>query len=202
MKILIAEDEAVTALMLEAALQKWGHEPMTVHDGDAALAVLSGPEPPPLAILDWMMPGLSGPEIVQRVRQMAPPLPPYLILCTSLSGKAQVVAGLDAGANDYITKPFDIAEVRSRVAVGARMVELQQALANRVQELETALAEVRTLSGLLPICAGCKRIRDDRGYWQQVDAYLHAHTNVKITHGICPKCARELYPDLFNAEGK
>ncbi len=141
MKILIAEDEAVTALMLEAALQKWGHEPMTVHDGDAALAVLSGPEPPPFALLDWMMPGLSGPEVARRVRQMAPPFPPYLILCTSLSGKAQVVAGLDAGANDYVTKPFDIAELHARLRVGLRMVELQQALADANTGLERKVAE-------------------------------------------------------------
>ena len=91
-------------------------------------------------------------------------------------------------ADDYIVKPFDWNELRARLRIGARIVGLQQTLAARVSELQVALANVRTLKGLLPICAYCKRVRDDKDYWQQIEQYVGDHSQAEFSHGICPEC--------------
>jgi diguanylate cyclase (GGDEF)-like protein len=124
MRILIAEDDVVTARLLRALLDSWGFDVITVTDGVSALAVLQTADPPRLAILDWMMPGLDGPEVCRRARAHRPDLPMYLILVTSREARRDVVAGLDAGANDYIVKPPDPEELRSRLKVGIRVLDL------------------------------------------------------------------------------
>jgi response regulator RpfG family c-di-GMP phosphodiesterase len=112
-------------------------------------------------------------------------------------GQEDLVTGLDAGADDYITKPFDFEELRARVRVGVRMVRLQQSLAARVSQLEEALANVRVLQGLLPICLYCKKIRDDQNYWQQVDKYIGDHSQARFSHGVCPDCyERVVKPEI------
>jgi response regulator RpfG family c-di-GMP phosphodiesterase len=119
----------------------------------------------------------------------------YVILLTANSARKDVIAGLESGADDYITKPFEWDELRARVRIGSRIVSLQQALGERVQELQHALSNVRTLGGLLPICAYCKRIRDDRDYWKQIEQYLAEHSNARFSHGICPECLKVHLPE-------
>jgi sigma-B regulation protein RsbU (phosphoserine phosphatase) len=196
-RILIAEDDAVSRRLLEASLPRWGYEVVTTGDGQAAWEALQRPDAPRLALLDWMMPHLPGPEVCRRVRAVATAERPYLILLTGRGEKADVVAGLDSGADDYLTKPFDREELRARLQAGRRLIELQRSLAERVRELEQALVQVRHLQRLLPICCYCKRIRGDGDYWQQVEAYLAAHAEVRFSHSICPDCwARTVAPDL------
>ena len=115
-------------------------------------------------------------------------------MLTAKDGKTDVIAGLDAGANDYLAKPFDAGELRARVEVGRRMVELQAQLAESVSELQTALEHVKTLRGIVPICAHCKKIRDDQGYWSQVEVYVRDHSEAEFSHGICPECIKRFYP--------
>lgn len=203
MRILIAEDDFTTRTMLKAVLTRFKYEVTAVADGQTALTTLSDPQAPRLALLDWMMPGLDGAEVCRQLRAVPTAEPPYLILLTARTDKQDIVSGLDAGANDYIVKPYDIAELQARLAVGARMVELQAALARRMAEredlitqLQTALAEVKTLSGIIPICAGCKKIRDDGGFWGQVEAYISSRSLAKFSHGLCPECTDRLYPEL------
>jgi CheY-like chemotaxis protein len=143
---------------------------------------------PTLAILDWMMPFMDGPDICRRVRAELPDANMYLLLVTAREGRSDVIAGLDAGADDYIIKPFDPEELRARVAVGTRVLGLQHKLGERVTELEAALSNVKQLRGLLPICSYCKRIRGDNQYWQQVEGYIAAHSDAQFSHGICPTC--------------
>jgi diguanylate cyclase (GGDEF)-like protein len=125
MRILIAEDDLVTARLLRALLDSWGFEVVTVTDGISALAVLQTPDAPRLAILDWMMPGLDGPEVCRRARAYRPGVPMYLILVTSREARRDVVAGLDAGADDYVVKPPDPEELRSRLKAGIRVLALE-----------------------------------------------------------------------------
>ena len=191
-KILIAEDDAVSRRVLEATLVKFGYDVVVAGDGAQAWALLEGEDAPRLAILDWMMPEIDGLEICRRLRLIPTATPPYLILLTAKSSKEDVVTGLDAGANDYLTKPFDRAELRARVQVGAHVLELQSNLGDRVRELEEALAQVKQLEGLLPICSYCKKIRDEQNFWQRVDSYLSEHTDVMFSHGICPDCYRDV----------
>jgi diguanylate cyclase (GGDEF)-like protein len=125
MRILVAEDDLVTARLLRALLDSWGFEVVTVTDGISALAVLQTADAPRLAILDWMMPGLDGPEVCRRARAHRPGVPMYLILVTSREARRDVVAGLDAGADDYVVKPPDPEELRSRLKAGIRVLALE-----------------------------------------------------------------------------
>jgi CheY-like chemotaxis protein len=200
MKVLIAEDDLIPCRMLAAALAGWGYEVTAAADGLEAWRALQGPDAPRLAVLDWQMPGLDGTEVCRRLRRQAAAEPTYVILLTARSGKEDVVAGLDAGANDYVTKPFDRAELHARVRVGSQVVALQRSLAARVRELEEALGQVKQLQGLLPICCYCKKIRDDQNYWQQVDGYLSAHSDVRFSHGICPDCWKGQIEPFLDAD--
>ena len=188
MKILIADDDRVSRRLLEARLLKDGHEVIVAEEGNQAWGALQEDPTIPLAILDWNMPGMTGPEICGRAREIKTDQPTYLILLTSRDSRQDIVSGLDAGANDYVTKPFDFDELRARVQVGERVLHLQKALAGRVKELEEALTNVKMLQGLLPICLYCKKIRDDHNYWQQLDKYVADHTEARFSHGICPEC--------------
>ena len=195
MRILIAEDDRTSRDMLRAVLEKVGHEVVQVTGGRAALETMQGSCAPRLAILDWMMPDIDGPEICRRLRDSENPEPPYIIMLTTRSGRDDVIEGLTAGANDYLCKPFDPRELHARIEVGRRMLEMQSRLIGTVRKLRGALDQVKVLRGILPICARCKKIRNDDGYWEQVDVYMRQHTDVEFSHGICPECIAELYPD-------
>jgi phosphoserine phosphatase RsbU/P len=199
MRILVAEDDAVTRRLLEATLRKFGWEVITAEDGEAAWRILTsfeGKDLPELVLLDWMMPRLEGPALCRRLRETPGFELTYVILLTSRSGKEDLSTGLAAGANDYIAKPFHPVELEARVRVGERMIKLQSSLTDRVKELEAALADVRRLQGLLPICAYCKKVRNETDYWQQVDSYLAEHTDVTLTHGVCPDCYDRIMKEI------
>lgn len=196
MRILIAEDDATSRIVLATVLTKDGYDVTATDDGGAAWEVLQKPDAPRLAILDLMMPGIDGLELVRRVRAIPSVAPPYLIIVSTKSEKVDVIAALDAGANDYLTKPFDPGELRARIEVGRRMIEMRFELNEKVEELSQALAEVRTLKGIVPICANCKNVRDDQGYWNRVETYLNEHTEADFTHAVCPDCMKRLYPQF------
>lgn len=174
MRILIADDDRMSTVMLGRTLEKWGFEVVVVHDGAAAWEAIVGAEPPALAVVDWMMPGLDGIELCRRIRATPLPSPVYVILLTARTSRQDLVAGLEAGADDYLTKPFDPDELRARIHVGVRTIGL--------------IANIKRLKGLLPICATCKRIRSGQGYWQQVESYITEHSDAIFSHGICPTC--------------
>jgi len=196
MKVLVADDDATTRKSLELFLAKAGYDVTIVDNGGKALDRLLDPDGPMIALLDWEMPELNGIEVCREVRQQATGAQPYLILLTTRDAQEDIVAGLDAGANDYITKPAGRNELKARISVGVRVVQLQNALAGRVRELENALAHVKTLQGLLPICSFCHKIRDDGDVWQQLETYVEEHSEADFSHGICPECMEKHYPDI------
>ena len=188
MKILMAEDDEVSRRVLQETLTAWGHEVVITQNGTEAWSILQREDAPRLAILDWMMPGMDGTEVCRRVRQKQSATPTYIIILTAKSGKADMVEGLVAGANDYIIKPFDREKLRTRIQVGATVVELQQNLAGRAVELAEALAQVKRLQGIVPICSYCKQVRNAQNYWQQAECDLSGDSAAQFSHGVCPSC--------------
>lgn len=195
MRVLIAEDDLTSRTMLMAVLKKIGHEVVTTANGAEALETMLKPDAPRIAILDWMMPQMDGVEVVRRLRAVATDQPPYLLMLTTKSETADIVAALDAGADDYLVKPFHPAELRARVNVGQRITEIQSQLATRIQELHQALTHIKVLQGIIPICMHCKKIRNDAGYWEQVEAYITRNSNALFSHAICPDCLQKHYPE-------
>ena len=197
LRVLVVDDEPGIRRLIQTSLRGWGYEVLAASTGEEALAILEREDAPALAILDWTMPGMDGLELCRRVRELPKPLKPYLIFVTARARTQDIVTGLTAGADDYIVKPFQRDELHARVRVGERLLELQATLADRVKELEDALARVKLLHGLLPICSYCKKVRDDRNYWQQVEGYIEEHSEAQFTHGICPDCrAKYVDPEL------
>lgn len=185
---LVADDDRVTAAVLAASLRRWNFDVTLAHNGEDAWNVICGPTMPSLAILDWMMPGIDGVTLCSRIRARPECSHMYVILLTSRDSSADIVVGLEAGADEYLVKPFDSNELRARVKTGARVVSLQHRLADKIAALEVTLANVKQLRGLLPMCSYCKSIRNDGDYWQQLEAYIADHSDAEFSHGICPTC--------------
>ena len=184
MRILIADDDRSSTLMLGRTLEQWGFTVDVAQNGTAAWECITGSQPPAIAVIDWMMPGLDGIELCTRIRATKLASPVYVILLTSRNSRQDLVAGLEAGADDYLTKPFDPDELRARIHVGQRTLGL--------------MANIKQLSGLLPICSYCKRIRSDNDYWEQVEGYISEHTDARFSHGICPTCMVKVLEDIDN----
>ncbi len=157
MKILIAEDDTVSRTMLQAVLTKWGYTVLSTEDGDTAFETFQQEDPPQLALLDWEMPGLSGPDLCSRLRQCKDKDPLYLILLTSRNNSEDLVQGLEAGADDYVVKPYNMAELQARINVGRRMIVLQNQMRERERlqgVLEMAGAICHELNQPLQIVSG------------------------------------------------
>lgn len=197
MRAILADDDTLHQRLLAATLTRWGFTPEVTGDGCRALELLTAADGPCLALIDWVMPGLEGPDLVRRLRELPRQHLYYVILLSAHSATDDVIAGLRAGADDYVTKPFEPDELFARLQVGVRVLSLQQSLAAKVAELADALASVRQLQGLLPICSYCKNVRTDDNYWQNLEHYLVRHTGLQLSHGICPGCYRDVVePEL------
>ena len=146
MRALIADDDRGTTAILSKQLQRWQVEVAVAHDGMAAWNVLNDGQAPSLALIDWMMPGVDGPELCRRIRATPALSHLYVIMLTGRDSRADMVMGLDAGADDYIVKPFDAEELRARVHTGIRVATLQERLAERVAELQAARDELARLA--------------------------------------------------------
>jgi len=192
MRVLVAEDDSVNHELLTRLVAEWGHTVVSVPDGAQAWDHLRREGAPTVALLDWLMPKMTGPEVIRNVRALPLPIRPYLLLLTSRDDPQDVVAGLRSGASDYIVKPFNVDELHARLEIGVQNVTLQKQVADRVHELEAALTHVRRLQGLLPICVYCKKIRDDKNYWRGVENYLMENAEVHFTHSVCPDCVQQV----------
>jgi len=195
MKILIAEDDAVSRKLLQHTLTTWNYEVLPATSGVQALALLTTENPPSLAIIDWMMPEMDGIELIRNIReteaQSLAGNSAYLILLTAAQTKEGLVNAFEAGADDYLTKPFDKDELRSRLKAATRILTLQKEAALRIAQLEASFASIKQLQALLPMCSYCRKIRqveNDQNYWSQLETYVSQHTDTQFSHGICPDC--------------
>lgn len=202
MRILIAEDDPISRKVLEATLIKWNYEVLVAGDGVQAWQIIQRDNSLDLAILDWMMPGMAGVEICRKVRELPAMQALYIILLTAKGDRKDIIEGLEAGADDYLVKPFDHGELKARLQAGIRIVELQKKLAERIKELEEAASHIKTLQGLLPICSYCKKIRNDQDYWQQFEGYISKHSELRFSHGICPECYEKVVKPQLAAKKK
>jgi sigma-B regulation protein RsbU (phosphoserine phosphatase) len=173
MNLLLAEDDMVTRMTLGAALTGMGYEVTEAEHGGEAWANLALGHFP-VVISDWQMPEVSGPELCRRIRARAGERYTYFMLVTATGGKQRYLEGMEAGADDFITKPVDLEELRARLKVAERILGLRQ----HVQQLE----------GLLPICAYCKRIRGGDETWESIERYVEARSEAQFSHGYCPDC--------------
>lgn len=188
MKVLAVDDDRVTMTTLRRLLEKFGYEPLLASNGTDALKLFLDHHPK-ILITDWIMPEMEGPTIVKTVRAFAESDYTYIIMLTSRHDKDDLMAGMLAGVDEFLTKPIDPDHLRARLRVGKRIMLLQESLNKRVRELESEREHVKMLQGFLPICSYCKKIRDDENLWSQVEEYISDHQeNVQFSHSICPDC--------------
>lgn len=177
MNILLAEDDATSRQILSTQLGRLGHAVEAHRDGHDAWEAFNQRKPD-LLITDWMMPNVDGLELCRRVRSAGIPGYTYIIILTALDRKAGYLDGMNAGADDFVTKPCDVMELSVRLHVAERILSLQ--------------SHVNRLQGLLPICPRCKRIQAAPDRWEHVESYFMKRSDAQFSHGICPECYESL----------
>jgi phosphoserine phosphatase RsbU/P len=180
-KILIAEDDPIFRQLLQKKLEVWGYKVRVAINGKEAWDILHA-ENIRFLLADWMMPVMDGIELCRSARSVSGRYV-YIILLTAKDQTEHTVMGLDAGADDYMKKPCEWDELRARIRAGERILGL--------------LDKVRTLSGLLPICSSCKKVRDGRGYWNEIAAYVRHHSEAEFSNSLCPECAKKRASDYY-----
>ncbi len=193
--ILIVDDSPENLSVLTRILSEQGYQVRPAISGELALKAVQK-SPPDLILLDIMMtPGIDGYEVCRQLKEQEQSHDVPVIFMSALHDTMNKVNAFEVGGVDYITKPFQIEEVLARVNTHLVLRNLQKHLKEKNAQLEEALASVKTLRGLLPICASCKKIRDDHGYWKQIEVYIESHSEALFSHGLCPDCADKLYAD-------
>lgn len=184
MKILAVEDDAVARAMLRQALGRLGHEIVAAPDGDTAWAILQQSADVRVVVSDWTMPQGDGLDLCRKIRARTAGAYTYFILLTGRGPTEQnQMAAANAGVDDFLSKPLDLAELWMRLRVAERILRYT--------------TQVRQLEEMLPICSYCKKVRDDKNYWQQIETYISAHTGTDFSHSVCPDCyTRVLVPEL------
>ena len=191
MKILIAEDEYTTRLMVQVSLENWGYTVNSVADGKEAWNAFQKVETPDIAILDWEMPEVDGVELCKRIKNLQRPNPVYVIILTGRDDQKDILQGFDAGADDYMTKPFNDDELRARVRVAERLVTIQSSLSQSVEELKLALDMVDTLQGSVPVCNSCEKIEGENGDWYTLHESINDRFDMRFTPELCPDCSKK-----------
>lgn len=197
--ILIIDDQPANLAVLVDYLEGRDIDVVVAENGKNGLAradyVL-----PDLILLDVLLPDINGFDTCRQLKTNRRTSAIPVIFMTALADVNDKISGFAAGGVDYVTKPLELEEVCARIKTHLTLNRLQKELEAKNRELTTALAEIDTLKGILPLCSFCKKIRDDQGYWQQVDAYIQTHTSAEISHSLCPDCLKEHYPDIVAPE--
>jgi|GEM_PF-510772 len=194
-RILVVEDDPNVATVLEARLQTFGYEVCGIAPSGPAAIRGAVENQPDLILMDILLEGdMNGIEAAELIHnQINVPI----IFITCLSDQGMLDRAIKANAYGYILKPYDNAELRYTIQIALLKYTAAKEREKLIAELEKALLEVKRLSGLLPICASCKKIRDENGSWHQIEQYIHTHSEADFSHGICPECATRLYPEVY-----
>jgi len=235
--ILIVEDSPTQALQLQSLLEENDFEVSSAYNGAEGLSCLKE-EKPDLVVSDIVMPEMDGYELCRKIKEDDDLKSIPVLLLTQLTEPEDIIKGLDAGADNFVTKPYDPKLLLSqieyilvnrtmrtspRTEMGVEVffagkkyfinsdrmqildllfstyqnsLQQKRELERKNKELKEALDTINTLHGILPICANCKKIRDDKGSWSQIEAYITKHSEAQFSHGICPECAKKLYPEF------
>ncbi len=192
--ILIVDDNPTNLRVLGHILKRLECEISVASNGTKALEIINT-TPPDLVLLDVMMPDITGFEVCKRVKEDEQFKELPIIFLTALTDKDEIIKGFELGAVDYVTKPFNPQELIVRIKTHLALKKARDDQSKLIEDLQTALQQVKMLSGLLPICAHCKKVRNDTGYWQQVEVYIERHSEAQFSHGICPDCIQKYYAD-------
>lgn len=185
--ILIVDDQPNNLRVLFTFLQAKGMKVFIADSGKRAIEQIKR-QPPDLILMDVMMPGMDGFETCKKIKEDTSLADIPVIFMTALNEMKDMLTAFAAGGVDYVTKPFQQEEVLARISTHLTISDLQHQLIQKNKHLEGMLLEVKTLQGILPICSRCKMIRDDKGYWKQVELYVAEHSNAKFSHSYCPSC--------------
>lgn len=203
-RILVVDDSPVNRQLVAAVLTTAGYPaPLQAESAAGTFRQLEAASVLPegalvdLVLLDVMMPQVDGIETCRRLKadERFQDIP--VIIVTALTESKHLQVAFAAGAMDYLTKPINRTELLARVGSALRLKQEMDRRKARERELEQALAEVKVLRGFIPICASCKNVRNDEGYWQQIEGYIQQHSEALFSHGICPACAKRLYPEYY-----
>ncbi len=212
-KILVVDDIIKNIQLLGSVLGKEGYAVSYATSGEKALEMAVS-EDFDLILLDIMMPGMSGFDVCQRLKADERTRDIPILFLTAKSEQDDIVSGLQYGAVDYLTKPINAAELVARVQTqmdlrhaqrslmehNAELVEKNEQLERLLKTNQKAMAEIKALRGILPICSNCKKIRNDEGYWMAIELYISQHSEAEFSHGVCTDCAKTLYPDLYGPD--
>jgi len=198
--VLYVEDDATTRERFAAILSRQVREVRTAVDGEEGLAVYQSMHPD-VVVSDIRMPRLDGLAMAKEIKRLHADA--RIILTTAFNDKEFLLDAIEAGVNGYIMKPIDAERLAETIAQSAEVIALRREVQARdeeqrrlISELKLALSEIKTLKGMIPICASCKNIRNDQGYWEGVEHYIMEHSDAQFSHGICPKCLKKLYPEF------
>ncbi len=192
--ILVVDDMQENLSILTWLLTRSGYHVRSVLSGELALKAVQEAVPD-LILLDIVLPGIDGFEVCRQLKASEKTKDVPIIFLSALDDTAEKVKAFEIGGVDYQTKPFHAEEVRVRVATHLMLRKMYKTLQEKNLQLQEALDKVKTLKGLLPICAQCKKIRDDQGYWKQLEHYIEQHSDALFTHGLCPDCLQKLYDE-------
>ena len=195
-RVLIADDEALICNLIQSEVESIGHHVVgRASDGHQAVEMARDLNPD-IVLMDIAMPEMDGLEATRQIQESCP-VP--VVLLTAHDDISLVQRAGEVGAGAYLVKPPYAPELARAMAIAvARFADLN-ALRHLNEELQRALDEVKTLRGILPICSSCRKVRDDAGYWHEVETYIQQHLDLELSHGLCEHCTKTLYPDEFDA---
>jgi len=195
-RVLIAADDSLTLQLLGSSIDGWGYETMVVFNDRELVHRMKHQARPPLVIVDGQMQETDGLALCRRIRLSFQIPRPYIVLVTSAGSVEAALFDPSTGPDDVLMRPFTTSELHARIHAGMRIMELETELSRLSVDLRSATNKIVKLSGLLPICSHCKKIRDDSGYWNELEKYISDHSDAEFSHAICPTCLHEYYPDV------